>query len=591
MKTQYLWFFLISIFMLGSCDLEEVPVATASDIQIFGTEKGLNMYVNGFYNMLPENSIFTADYMAVDVNARKDRPAFFTPGAYGPSIQTGWDWGSLRNINFFLENNNNADVPEDVRNNYNGLARFWRAWFYFDKVKEFGDVPWIDRPLDVKDDQILYGPRDPRELVMDNVLDDLNYAIANIYEADNSRTKITRDVALAFKSRVCLFEGTWRKYHTELQLTHTVDAWLTEAVNAAKTLMDKGNFSIFTDAGTDMSYRELFINQSPVASEIIFGRAYATEYGQVHVAGWHYNSPTTGVKLSPTRHFINTYLMLDGTPFTNIDGYATMVFPDEVKGRDKRLQQSIRMGDYKKISGGTEIPAPPDFSYTLTGYHTIKWTVDDVYYDEAWRGISFLPIIRYAEVLLNYAEAKAELNTLTDSDWSETIGTLRARAGITGGIDALPTVVDSYLQSTWFPEISDPVLLEVRRERSIELHLEVSRFDDIRRWRQGDLFENEWDGIWVPSVDQYFDLNEDGDYDVYFHLDNLPADDERISGVKYVNVADVPGNYYRLTNETYGQVKYLDSQPRVWDEKMYLMPIPQSDLILNPTLGQNPGWD
>src|SRR5690606_23489241 len=104
------------------------------------------------------------------------------------------------------------------------------------------------------------------------------------------------------------------------------------------------------------------------------------------------------------------------------------------------------------------------------------------------------------EILLNYAEAKAELGTLTDSDWAETVGELRARAGITGGLTAKPTIADPYLQSTFFPGISDPSILEIRRERSIELYLEVSRFDDIRRWRRGELMELTWNGIYVPSA-------------------------------------------------------------------------------------------
>ena len=517
MRNQNLWLFIALLFILGSCDLEETPIATSSKADIFGTEAGLRLYSNSFYGQLPSgNAIVTEDYLS-DVNARSSRHIYLTEGAFNPATSTaGWGWGTLRNINYFLENNIDPEVPERVRQNFNGIARFWRAWFYFEKVKQFGDVPWIDRPLDVGDTDELFGPRDPRAAVMDNVLADLNYAIENITDPDNSRTKVTRDVALAFKSRVCLFEGTWRKYHTDLGLANTADAWLTEAANAAQTLMDENNFSIYTGAGTDMSYRALFTSVSPVASEIIFGRAWDAAFGQNHGANWHYNSSTYGVQLSPVRQFINTYLMLEGTPFTDLEGNETMVFSEEVKDRDKRLQQSIRLGDYKRRSGGREIPGPPDFGYTLTGYHPIKWSLDDEYYDGDTRNDNFISLIRYAEVLLNYAEAKAELGNITDSDWAMTIGLLRARAGITGGLDAVPAEVDTYFQSTFFPGISDPAILEVRRERAIELYLEVSRHTDLRRWKAGELMEMQYRGIWVPEVNQPMDLNEDGNYNVYF---------------------------------------------------------------------------
>src|SRR5690606_14344562 len=140
---------------------------------------------------------------------------------------------------------NNVDpaVSLTLRQHYNGLAKFWRAWFYYEKVKRFGDVPWIGEPLDVDDPQ-LYEGRDPRTMVMDSIISDLNYAIAHIDGSDPSRTMVTRDVALAFKSRVCLYEGTFRKYHTDLGLANTAESWLNESADAARILMDENNYSI-----------------------------------------------------------------------------------------------------------------------------------------------------------------------------------------------------------------------------------------------------------------------------------------------------------------------------------------------------------
>lgn len=153
-----------------------------------------------------------------------------------------------------------------------------------------------------------------------------------------------------------------------------------------------------------------------------------------------------------------------------------MVFPEEVSGRDKRLQQTIRTPNYTRVNTGTVVPAPPAFSYSYTGYQPIKWSLDDVAIDGGNNNTNAVSVFRYAEILLNYAEAKAELGSFTSEDWAITIGALRGRAGITGGLTALPTTIDPYLQNTYFPEISDPVLMEIRRERGIELAIEGFRF-------------------------------------------------------------------------------------------------------------------
>jgi hypothetical protein len=198
---------------------------------------------------------------------------------------------------------------------------------------------------------------------------------------------------------------------------------------------------------------------------------------------------------------------------------------------------------------------------------------------------------RYAEVLLNYAEAKAELGTLTDEDWANTVGVLRARGGITGGLTTKPTIADPYLKSKYFPDISDPVILEIRRERGIELCLEGLRFADILRWKRGELMHMEWNGFYVPELVTAMDLNEDGIMDVAFYQGNKPS--PGVSGVTYVNVsATVSGkaNSQLLKNGTYGELTWMNNITRQWEDKMYYYPIPATDLITNPNLGQNPGW-
>ncbi|MBW8334213.1 MAG: RagB/SusD family nutrient uptake outer membrane protein [Prolixibacteraceae bacterium] len=588
MKIYYLLIFFIAV-LFSSCDIEQEPVSTASKSAVFGSQQGLDLYANSFYSILPgraTNLDAMSDYLAV-----KSVPTFVQEGAYTASLSSGWSWTDLRNINYFIANCNDPDVPVDVRKNYIGIAKFFRAYFYYEKIKRFGNVPWIGKPLGV-DDPILFGGRDPRTLVMDSIIADIDYACANIKAtSDPTRSLVTKYVAYALKSRICLFEGTFRKYHTELNLQNSASVWLTNAATAAQSVMDAGIYSIYTTGGAGKSYRTVFTNATPIASEVMLAGICDLALSVLNDANWYWTSGTYGDKASFTRTFINTYLNQDGTPFTNNAEYPTMLFKDEVKNRDLRLKQTIRLGDYKRISGGSLVPAPPLFSYTFTGYQPIKWTLDDMYYDTRDLNINSISQFRYAEVLLNFAEAKAELGTLTDVEWANTVGVLRTRGGITGGISAKPTVVDPYLVANYFPGITDAVVLEVRRERGIELCLEGFRFADLLRWKRGELMNQEWNGFHVPALVTPMDLNEDGILDVAFYQGTKPS--PAVSGVTYVDVsATVSGkvNSQLLKNGTSGELTWMNNIKRKWEDKMYYYPIPQTDLITNPNIGQNPGW-
>jgi hypothetical protein len=423
MKLQYICIIIGAIYLFGCDELEQIPQDTASKSAVFGSENGLELYSISFYDFLPSaNNIHTCDAMS-DYAARRDAPAFLREGAYDANttdvtnasgyslVALGddwdWEWDQLRNFNYFIENCNDPNISADVKNHYIGLARFFRAYFYFEKVKRYGDVPWIGKALDVEDVD-LYTERDPRALVIDSVLADLDFASENIETTnDDTRSLITKWVALALKARVCLFEGTFRKYHTELGLQNTADEWLTQAVNASKEIIDESGFQIYTGDGTEMSYRKLFTGNEPVADEVMMAAVMNAALAKTHAANWYYTSTTTGVRFSFIRTFIHTYLNLDGTPFTNTPGYQTMEFQDEVIGRDKRLQQTIRLGDYSRINGGTVLPAPPDMDYSYTGYHPIKWSLDDTNVDTRDLNTNSVSMFRFAEVLLNYAEAKA----------------------------------------------------------------------------------------------------------------------------------------------------------------------------------------
>lgn len=587
--------FIYLLFLTGwlfSCDLYEEPLSKVSKEPVFGTESGLELYTNSFYDMLPSASSAVRKDNMSDYMARRDVPSFIREGAYGPQQSDGWDWKDLRNVNYFIENCTNEKISETVRRNYIGIARFFRAYFYFEKVKRFGDVPWINKAMDVSDPD-LYAGRDSRVLVMDSVLADLNYACEHITaKTESSSSMISKSVAMAFKSRICLFEGTFRKYHTDYNLTASADKWLQEAASAAEWVITNSGYKIYTGDGEEKSYRSLFISQSPITEEVMLASVCDLSLSVLNDANWYWTSSTYGDRANLTRSFINTYLMLDGTSFTDKPNYKTTVFVDEVTGRDRRLEQTIRGKDYQRISGGIYVSAPPVFSYTYTGYQPIKFCLDDVYYDSGANNINSIPLLRYAEVLLNYAEAKTELGTLTDADWALTIGELRKRAGITSGLTNKPTQADAYMKSVYFPEISDPVLLEIRRERGIELVGEGFRLQDLIRWHKGNLMEINWNGFYVPALDVPMDLNADGAPDVCFTFQEDVKDP--VKGVTYVNVAPTKGgtvNPQQLSEGTKGELIWLNNIEKTWTDKNYLYPIPESALLMNDKLGQNPGWE
>ncbi|MBK1440628.1 RagB/SusD family nutrient uptake outer membrane protein [Parapedobacter sp. ISTM3] len=583
---QYLLIAMASL-SLASCNLEEIPVDTATNQAIFGSASGMELYANSFYDILPgtDQGVFNGDDVS-DVVARNGVDNLLSPGALSPITSSGWSWTALRNINYFIENAEQSTVAE--RNHFLGLARFFRALFYFEKVRRFGDVPWIDKTIDVNDSETLYGSRTDRFTVMDHVLADLDFAIENIaLETDPTCTRITKNVARAYKTRICLFEASFRKYHGQYEMQATANAWFQHVVDAANGIT---GFTLHQSANESLSYRELFITRMPYADETILAVTLDANLQVFSSANRRFISPTFGNRPSLTRNFVNMYLNLDGTRFTDDPDYRTTPFAEEVKGRDLRLKQTIRSGDYHRTENGVPVIAPPNFNQTFTGYQPIKWCYDERFpYDDESRNDNAHIIMRWAEVLLNKAEALAELGNMTIADWSATIGAIRARAGITGPtLTTLPASADPYLLSYYQGRFTDPILLEVIRERTVELVFEGLRPDDLRRWRLGDLFESApMNGMYVPALGEY-DLNEDGIMDVCFYQGSRPAPSN--PSVAFVDVSpSTAAGRAQLSNGTSGEVIH-NPGPREWQDRKYLYPIPQADRELNPALGQNPGW-
>lgn len=605
MKNLSIYFSVLALLAGAvSCDLTESPQAKAGRDMVFGSETGLKNYTYGFYNYLPNYDDAFKLNTTMD-NAAKNATGTYEVGAYTTNTSTSWSWSAIRNVNYFIKYNTDTRVSESVRNNYTGIARLFRAYLYYSKLVQYGAVPWIAVPLE-PDSEELYKGQDSRDVIISNIIADLDFAANNITEdkvTPNSNT-VNRWTALFLKSRFCLFEASFRKYHaagSEFGKEYlagceiTADELFRQAAEAAGEIIEKGPYKLHTttDAYTKDgrgAYRDLFISDNPMTDEVMLALSLdpVMQLGEMN---WYYNSSTYGPHLCMTRTFAKTYLNLDGTVYNEKKSNgAYKTFAEETSGRDYRLNQTIRGADYTcKNSNGEYVPTAANMTgHSLTGYQFTKYVMDDVSFDNGRNNYNDVPLARYAEVLLNYAEAKAELGELTDDDWKITIGALRRRAGITGGdLDKKPTVVDPYIHSI-YPTVNDPVILEIRREREIELILEGMRLNDLKRWACGKLWQTaSWDGIYIPALDTPLDLNGDGTYDVFVTENGSYSGPYKSiamttgSNLKVVKLDDDPAGGYKLNYE----------MNRVWNDNMYIYPIPEVVIQKSDgTLSQNPGW-
>ena len=570
----------------------------------FRNESDLEAYANGFLQtMIPTAiSVATGDARA-DYMAWRGEWQYLTDN-FDADDQSGWStgsWEDLRNINYFLGNFRRAAAGEAILDHYEGVARFWRAYFYMNKVKTFGAVPWYDREIDANDREALYKPRDSREYVMRKVLEDLDFAsthcITNAKLEVNS-VRITRNVALAFKARCCLYEGTFRKYHANDPSTGKPwtagesEMYLRACADACETLMGEGKYALVSDpAKVATQYRSLFTSESVASGEVIWARAYDASLNATHILNTYFVNMQYG-SYSLTRQFVNTYLNRDGSRFTDKAGYEKTLFADEFENRDYRLMQSIRYPGYTRRNNNVNTPYAPDFGYCVTGYQPIKFVAPADFGSDGYNlSYTDLPIIRTAEIYLNYAEAKAELGTLTQDDIDLTIKKLRDRAGMPNldmaQANANP---DPYLSApeTGYPNVTGSnkgVLLEIRRERTIELLQEGHRYYDLIRWKEGKTFTQPLLGLYIPSKGEY-DLDGDGTPDIY-----LKTKGETPS-TKAPLIMEIDQDIF-LSEGDHGYISPHKKNPGEWNEaRDYYYPIPTDDRSLTGgALTQNPGWN
>ena len=593
-KNIILYSFIALLSGTAGCSdmLDEYPLDAISPETYYNNADELRSATNQFYGMFPGAASGYTE--SADVVCIFNLPAEVQGIRTVPTSGGGWNWEYLRAVNFYLSHSVRCD-DVDAREHFDGIARFFRAYFYFEKVKRFGEVPWFDRELSSTDPE-LFRPRDSRDFIMDKILDDLTYAINNISDKKDLYN-VTHWTALALKSRICLFEGTFRKYHG----IPGYEKFLNECATASKLFIDNAPYAIYQTGA--QPYRDLFSSMNAIEEEVILARDYDRSQNVMHEANANTLSPTYG-RPGMNKKIVNSYLMTNGDRFTDQPGYETMQYYDEMQNRDPRLTQTVVGPGYMRIN--SDKVESPNFSSSTTGYQIIKWVTDasgDGYMGSSNDYILF----RAAEVYLNYAEAKAELGTLTQEDLKISIKKIRDRVGMPN-IDMLAANAnpDPYLcaPETGYRNVTDPnkgVILEIRRERTIELLLEGFRYYDIIRWKEGKVFEQPYKGMYFPGLTQG---SGDNRYDVFDMNDGTVGDKEKVDiciytgkkpSVKNIRKFYKLGDEFVLTDGDKGNIicHDIEKEPRQWrEDRDYLYPIPtQERLLSNGTLSQNPNWD
>ncbi|HLR90038.1 MAG TPA: RagB/SusD family nutrient uptake outer membrane protein [Balneolaceae bacterium] len=551
-----------ALLVVSGCEehLTRPPLDQMTDETYWTNEENVRTFSWGFYPgfFTGYGSGFTwgAYFSGQSLNDdfAPTNPPQFTENV--PTSGGGWGFANVRKANIFIDRVQGVDMAPEAVEHWTGVGRFFRGLQYHLLVRSFGDVPWYDEVLE-EDDERLYKPRDPRTVVMDNVLSDFKYAAEHVRESDGEDgLTVNRYVVLAYMSRAFLFEGTFLKYHDIDQ--QKAEEYLKEAKWAADQIIQSGNYQVSDN------YREMFNSLSLAGNpEMILYRKY--EIGVLTHALNSYNNrePQTGV----SKNAIESYLASDGLPISISPAYqGDRSIEDVMANRDPRLRETIV--PELRLNGVVS-------NYSTSGYATHKFLNEEI--KDLPEGSSNLnptdaPVIRYGEVLMNYAEAAAELGTLTQEDLDKSINQLRARGEgvvpplqVIGGQPAVNGAV--YDDPKRDPDVS-PLLWEIRRERRTELMMEGFRLNDLRRWKKLD----------------YADTVENPD----------------INRGAWVDRNDYPDLQADVTLDGEGEQGYIvpstqqQSQRRLYDERVYLNPIPINQITLyrdnGAELSQNPGW-
>ena len=553
---------------MTSCDdfLEQDPRDTFTETPAFwSNENAVQSYTNRFYTNFVGFSSGSAPGWFYFKSLSDDQcTSALDDWTYKtiPATSSNYDdwFTEIRRANYVIQNMPSSNLKEASKTKYTALARLSRAWCYYMLVRQYGDVEWLDGVISNPEDERVYGERTNRDVVMDNVLADLDFAIASL-GASSDRTQWSKDMALAMKSDICLYEGTFRKYCTAAENGIAPDAarakkYLEESVKASQALMG-GTYSLSAKYGD--IYNALNLNGN---KEIIFYRHYEKDLVMNSIVDYCCGSTE---QRGVTKDAFDAFLFKDGKPLatTTCDKSDLAVkntagsysIRKVLENRDPRL--SVLIDSIVCFKGHTwKRPAPEASGGALmsssTGYTVKKYdntSLEAFYRTNTYTGYTDAPIFWYSVILLNYAEAKAELGTITQADLDNSVNIVQKRAF---GNDNAKLTLTPAADPANNHGVSN-LLWEIRRARRCELMLDNwYRYWDLVRWHQLDKLDTER----YPNITLGANLGT-----------------ETFEGVNKT------GNYMKAT-----------TSKRTFDKKYYLYPIPTQQITLNPAIKQNFGW-
>ena len=583
MKLKYLA--LAGLLGFTACDdvIDLKPLDSFTDESYWTSVDDLRNYANRFYTNLAAPSSTYDEQSDNRVPANYD---IWLYNEYTLDRAGDWNWENIRNLNFFMNRYQRVVASEADINAQVAVIRFFRALDYFGKIKSYGDVPWYEKDLTDGDTEELFKPRDSRDFVLGKVIEDLEFAIQWLPEKNAAvKGALHKDAARTQLSRVCLYYGTFKKYHNVGGTPSSQDLLL-KAANNALAVMNTGNYAIVQGAdngcgmvsfeGYPMYYQNQFVQEDLDGNkEAILYREYKDGV-LMHQTGRQDAAPGF------SKDFMESFLCKDGKPIGVSELYQGDETLDiELTDRDPRMYQivdNVKRPWAVQADGTIELhrsafdlnASAPDVSASksVTGYLNTKhlsadptqWVASSTTYD--------FMVYRYAEVLLNYAEAMYELDQMSQDVLDKTINVIRDRVG-------MPhlTMSVGFTDPNWpnYGYEVAPLLQEIRRERRIELVAEGFRYDDIIRWKAVKLFENPKTVLGMRVTDKVISLYQEGTF----------------GGDKGRALVEYEGKTYIRPYS-----KDLNDAGRKWsaDDKRFLNPISKNVMLINPNITQNPGW-
>ncbi len=516
MKTRNIIAGLLITFGLSSCfSLDLTPEGVLSTADPFTTTGEMQNYVNQFYESAVQVQNMTAGggsgICGTDINS--DNMAASSPvtrinGGLSVADASALSYyTNIRNVNFFLNNlGNYPDQSQSAFRQLVGEGYYFRAWYYFQLLKNYGPVSIVRTPLDPDSEQMKLA-RDKRTDVADFIIEDLKTAIDNLGEQSSCASmRIHKDVARAFLSEVALYEGTWEKYHKakndkffDATVTDAkIKGYLQTAADAAKDVMDRNVWSISTSGGTSDAYRSVFVVEDLSSNkEILWFKRYDGDLVGNSVDRY---LNTGGAGVGATASLVDDYLTIDGRPFVGEERenakkrYGEELLPSV---RDPRLAQTIAAPGQKIHPDGTILRYSPlngngsAYGTNTTGYSILKHNQIDYTGNVEAENKGSTPAIqyRYSDVLLNYAEALAEMDGAGNaSKIIAAVQPLRDRVGM----PSMDFNREYNTDSSYPFRNLDRYIQAVRRERRVEQALEGKRLTDILRWAAAEELLRGW---------------------------------------------------------------------------------------------------